>query len=47
MHVLKHFEFFRIEMTQQTTTFDIQTVAHQVTGSRGGSPCPIPRPSDS
>src|SRR6478735_7397410 len=27
MHVLKHFEFFCIEMTQQAAAFDIQTIS--------------------
>src|SRR6478609_3120120 len=27
MHILKHFEFFRIEMTQEAATFDIQTMS--------------------
>jgi hypothetical protein len=32
MHVLKYFEFFRVEMPQQTPAFDIQSVPNDVDG---------------
>lgn len=32
MNVLEHFEFFRIEMTQQASSFDIQSVPHDADG---------------